>query len=358
MQAKARGAQNREISLAEKVAFLRRASSYGEQGAHVRVHESHMSFVFLVSMRAYKLKKPVRLSFLDFSTLARRQAACEAEFRLNKRLAPGIYSGVEKLTRGEDGQLNIGGKGSAVDFLVVMERIPEGHLLDHRIRRGRVEREGLNRLAARLGQFYRSARRVPLLPEAHLREWRRRLNENRQELSRSCFGLRSEMIGRIDCAQRRFVDENAALFADLVRRGRIVDGHGDLRPEHVALGERVSVIDCLEFSDRLRAMDPFDELAFLEVECEALGAAWVGAEVQRLVARILGRSPYPALLAFYRSYRAMMRARLTIAHLLDPGRHPPRVWRRRTKTYLAVAWREALALERHIASRATHRSRS
>ena len=100
-----------------------------------------------------------------------------------------------------------------------------------------------------------------------------------------------------------------------MRRRRIVDGHGDLRPEHIWLDHQVRIIDCLEFNPRLRAVDPFDEIAFLDLECERLGAAWAGRYIRARVERGLREDLPLELYHFYRSYRATLRARLAIAHL-------------------------------------------
>ena len=90
------------------------------------------------------------------------------------------------------------------------------------------------------------------------------------------FGLPAGLVRRIDRAQRRFLAGCGGLIAARVRHRRIVDGHGDLRPEHIWLDDKVRIIDCLEFNPRLRVVDPFDEIAYLGLECERLGAAWVG----------------------------------------------------------------------------------
>jgi aminoglycoside phosphotransferase family enzyme len=144
--------------------------------------------------------------------------------------------------------------------------------------------------------------------------------------------------------QRRFLAEHGATLATRVHRRRVVDGHGDLRPEHIWLDHEVRIIDCLEFNPRLRAVDPFDEIAFLDLECERLGAAWAGRYIRTRVEHGLHEDLPAALYHFYRSYRAMLRARLAIAHLSEPNPRTPERWPRLALTYLNIAARDAASL--------------
>ncbi|KAB2916094.1 MAG: hypothetical protein F9K29_12185 [Hyphomicrobiaceae bacterium] len=303
-----------------------------------------MSWVFLAGDKVYKLKKPVRFPYLDFSTLDRREAACRAEFSLNRRLAPDVYVGVLPLMFSHQG-LSLGGEGRIVDWLVVMRRLDDRWALEEVVHEGRLETAHLDRLVATLVRFYRRARPAFLSPDTYLAEWPRNLALNRRVLLNPRFDLPFGLISRIDRTLCKFVAERRDILAARVRGRRIVDGHGDLRPEHVWLDHEVRIIDCLEFNTRLRTVDPFDEIAFLTIECERLGAAWAGRYIRRAMERGL-REKFPAeLFLFYRSYRAMLRARLAIAHLLEAHPRTPDKWPRRARTYLAIAARDAARLE-------------
>src|SRR5674476_235298 len=129
-------------------------------------------WVFMAGERVYKLKKPVRFAYLDFSTLGRREAAYRAEFLLNRRLAPDIYLDVVPLTISSSG-LAIAGDGPAVDWLVVMRRLEENETLEAALRGGWLKPLQLDRLAATLGAFYVHASRVQLEPEQYLVSWQR-----------------------------------------------------------------------------------------------------------------------------------------------------------------------------------------
>jgi aminoglycoside phosphotransferase family enzyme len=295
-----------------------------------------MSWVFLAGDDVFKLKKPVRFPYLDFSTLARREAACRAEVKLNRRLAPDIYRGVEPITDIEHA-LRLGGEGAPVDWLVHMKRLDERFMLDRLIAERRLEPKDICRLADVLADFYRSAEPTMLPQALQLTEIRRTLAYNRRVLLDPRFALPAGLVRRADAVLQQFMNQCRGLVAARFRHRRIVDGHGDLRPEHVWLGDRIRIIDCLEFNDRLRVVDPFDEIAYLALECERLGARWAGDLLRRRMARLLRDGPSEALFTFYRGYRAMLRARLAIAHLYEAKPRTPEKWPRLARSYLGLA---------------------
>lgn len=339
--------QGAEPALAAKVDFLSRPDAYDPRPPDVVRRETHMSWVFLAGDRVYKLKKPVRFSYLDFSTLERRETACRAELRLNRRLAPDIYLGVVPLTE-SGGGLSIGGNGAPVDWLVMMRRLDERFMLDHMITDKSIGVAQLDRLVATLARFYRSASPVFLPPAVHLADWTQSLAYNRRILLDPRFRIPAGLVQRIDLAQRRFLKHRSHLLTARLRHRRIVDGHGDLRPEHIWLDDKVRIIDCLEFNARLRIVDPFDEIAFLGLECERLGAAWAGQYIQRRMAHVLRDGPADELFTFYRCHRATLRARLAIAHLLEEHPRTPEKWPQLCAIYLELADVSARQLEVYL----------
>jgi len=339
-----------DSALAEKVDFLSQPAAYGLASAGVVRRETHMSWIFLAGDKVYKLKKPVRFPYLNFSTLDRREAACRAELRLNRRLAPDVYLDVVPLTE-SSGSLSIDGAGAPVDWLVVMRRLDEGFTLDRMIEDKRIGLVRLERLIATLGCFYRSATPICLPEAVHLADWWQRLAYNRRILLDPRFATPVGLVRRIDRAQRLFLQRRSYLIAARLRRRRIVDGHGDLRPEHIWLDDEIRIIDCLEFNPRLRIVDPFDEVAYLCLECERLGAAWVGAYIQRRMKRLLRDGPADELFTFYRCHRAMLRARLAIAHLMEKHPRTPEKWPQLCAAYLKLADASARKLEVYLRTR-------
>ena len=267
-------------SVAEKVAFLSRPDVYPHRADEVVVRETHMSWVFLAGPRAYKLKKPVRFPYLDFSTLARREAACRAELKLNRRLAGDVYVDVIPLTAVQH-RLSLAGSGAVVDWLVVTRWLDERCMLDHAIAAKCVDERALDRLVTLLARFYQHAARVRMTKEAHLADWRESLVDNRRGLFDPRAQVPAGLVHFIDGVQQRFLARRGALFAARAAGGHVVDAHGDLRPEHIWLGKEPRIIDCLEFNVKLRANDPFDEIAFLTLECERLGGGWVARYLRR-----------------------------------------------------------------------------
>lgn len=289
----------------------------------VQVVHTHISLVFLAGEHVFKLKKPLLLPFLDASTLARRRELCEAEVTLNARLAPGVYLGVLPVVR-ERGGLRLGGRGPAVEWAVHMRRLPPERSLLAMLERGEVDAPLMRRLGARIAAFHASARRGP--GPGRWATWpavSSLLRENLDELG----GLPEPVAGPALLAglARRTEDELArqrALIEDRSRRGLAVDGHGDLRLEHVyfACQERPDeplVIDCVEFSDKLRCGDPAVDVAFLVMELERAGRADLGRE---LADAAFARDPEAQrLLPLYVSYRAAVRAKVDGITAGSPG---------------------------------------
>lgn len=338
-----------EPTLAAKVAFLSSPAAYAKPVADVVRRETHMSWVFLAGDKVYKLKKPVRFPYLDFSTLRRREVACRQELNLNRRLAPDIYLGVVPLVASGN-TLSIGGRGDTVDWLVVMRRLRSEWALECAIAEHRVHAYQLDRLVTKLARFYRHARRVYVRPEAELLTWHRNIVRDCRVLLDARFELPSGLIRSVERAQRRFLAERADVITQRIRERRIVDGHGDLRPEHIWLTDGIKIIDCLEFNAGLRAVDPFDEMAYLSLECERLGAAWIGDYVTNGLTQALHDTPSLDVFLFYRCHRATLRARLAIAHLLEPAPRTPEKWPKRAREYLEIAGRDAIRLDRLLST--------
>ena len=327
-------------TLTAKLAFLQRQDAYGENTRALQCLETHMSWVFLLEHQVYKLKKPVCLSYLDFSTLQAREFYCREEVRLNARMAPGIYLGVVALTwDGNTFRLvpdtSLPALGDTVDWLVHMRRVPHPRMLLQLISRHQVKRTDMAPLIELLTKFYRTAPLAPLSEDDYLARFRQEQACNREVLLHPRFGLPQAEIGieHLDHA----LTQCTPLLRKRVRLHHVVDGHGDLRPDHVFLLHPPVVIDCLEFNASLRQVDPMEEMSYLSLECDMVGAGWLGQHVTRAVAKALGDVPPLALLHFYTAHRALLRARLALAHLLDPQPRTPHNWQALANQYLACS---------------------
>lgn len=325
------------LSTETKVLFLSQPGAYPHAPDEVEVVETHMSWVFLAGDRVYKMKKPVRYPFLDFRTLEARAYFVGEEIRLNRRLAPDVYIGPRTLTLEDDGSLALAGAGLVVDWLVEMKRLPRARMLDQAITAGTVSRDDVERVVKRLVAFYGDQVGTNVTPEGHVARLRREQAETVRVLRDPAIAFDGE---RLSAALDRFLahlDAVAPLLAERVREGRVIEGHGDLRPDHVCLGEPLAIIDCLEFDRGLRQVDPFDEIAYLGMECARHGAGWVFPLLRARVIAGMSEDPPATLLAFYWRNRALLRARLALLHLTEPNPRQPEKWRPMAWRYVELA---------------------
>lgn len=320
----------------EKIAFLRDPSHYPDHPARVAVVETHFAWVFLTRLHAYKLKKPMRQASLDYRTIASRERECRNELKLNRRLAPSVYLRVIPLVRRRSGELALGRGSIIVDWLVKMRRLSASRMLDRVIARHAVSPRDLESLTRVLATFYRRARSEPMTPTAYRSHLRKRTLRNARDLRAPILGLNRAAIEEVARAQLGFIARAPELLG--ARGARLVEGHGDLRPEHVWLGPPPLVIDCLEFDPELRRLDPAEEMAFLALECARLGAAWTGEDLLSRY-RAAMHDPVPdALVQFYLSQRAATRAKIAAWHVRDP-RYRRRQWLASASSYLEEALR-------------------
>ena len=333
-----------DLGLAVKCAFLSRPDSYPESTLRVVPVETHMSWVFLLDGNAYKLKKPMQLPYLDFSTAALRLQYCAEEVRLNRRLTDNVYLGVVPLIMTAAGALHVGDSdGRVVDALVHMRRLPAERMLDRMIEARTLREDDLRRVVARLADFYRAAAAIPTTPAAYRARLAAAIGDNRRELLRPAYGLRAADVVDVCDLQDAALERHAAQFAERATAGRVVEAHGDLRPEHICAEAHPQIIDCLEFSRELRILDPADELAFLALECARLGAPWAHACIFATYAERTGDTPPVPLVSFYRSLRACVRAKIAVWHLNDDGVRAREKWITRAGDYLRLARADAAA---------------
>ncbi len=329
---------SRQVSLPEKVAFLRDPRSYRGGVRRVTAIETHFAWVFLTARHAHKLKKPIRHGAMDYRTLAAREQGCREELRLNRRFAPGVYRSVVPLVR-RGGRLALDGYGEIVDWLVRMRRLPDAKMLDRVLARRRLRGGEFERLLRALTRFYGSVRPEPMQGAAYVARLARQITENRRALRRAGARARQQRADGVARAQRRFLRRARRLVGE--RATHLVEGHGDLRAEHVCLAAPVAVIDRLEFSRELRRMDPLEEIALLSLEIERLGHADLAARLVRRYCAATRDPAAPALVSFYLSQRASNRAKLAAWHLGDARFPDPRPWLARADSFLRDAGRHA-----------------
>ncbi len=288
----------------------------------VELRETHISWVFLDGDDVWKVKKPVDLGFLDFSTPDKRRWACEEEVRLNRRLAPGIYRGVVPITLDAAGNHRFGGPGTAVDWAVHMVRLSDDARGDRRVAREMLSATDVGRIAGHLAAFHAQARNDDETARYGTVEMiSKNVGENFEQ-TRETLGvyLSPPEAQAIEAWQRRFLKRRSELFRQRLAAGRVRDGHGDLRLDHVYLtGEAVTIIDCIEFNRRFRFADICADVAFLAMDLTWRGRADLAEHFLAIYAREANDYDLYPLVDFYESYRAFVRGKIASMQAADAG---------------------------------------
>jgi aminoglycoside phosphotransferase family enzyme len=261
----------------------------------------------------FKIKKPVDFSFLDYSTPERRKRFCEKEVELNRRFSPEVYRGVRPVMRDSDGAWVVDGDGDPVEHAVWMKRLPEEAMLAHRLERGDVEPAEMEALAEVLARFYVSEATTPEITAFGRPE---QVEENTVENFDTTMDFGEDLLPdavrvRLRSANERFLAERRDLFLARMEAGRILDGHGDLKPENIFLtADGPVVTDCIEFNDRFRYGDVLVDVGYLTMGLRMAGRADLR---DVFLARFAERyePDYPAdLLAYYETYRAVVKGKI------------------------------------------------
>lgn len=268
------------------------------------VAETHVSLLIFAADRAYKLKKPIRTPFLDFSSAELRRRACEREVELNRRLAPDVYLGVADM---------LGPDGRACDHLIVMRRMPADRRLAKLVRAATARDRCLDAVAETIARFHASAATGPHIAaegsrDAVLRRW----EANISDMERFARQLPEPALhGRIAELARSYLAGRKPLFDRRIAEGRVRDGHGDLLADDVfCLDDGPRILDCLEFDDRLRYVDVLDDAAFLAMDLERLGGPQLGQRFLEAYQRASGERHPRSLEHHYIAYRAHVRAKV------------------------------------------------
>jgi uncharacterized protein len=320
----------------ETVAFLADGASYGLPGAPVEQVVTHCSHLFLVGDRAYKLKRAVQFTYLDYSTPMLRERFCRAELTLNRRTAPNLYVGVHRVTRRATGGLALDGQGEAVDFLLEMRRFREEDLFDRMAEGQRLTPALMRELADEIALFHRDAEITPGFGGAAALE--RTLAINHDNLVLAAPPLDLATIDRLRRTSTAQLADIAALLDARQRAGKVRRCHGDLHLRNICLHEgKPTLFDCIEFSDDFACIDVLYDLAFLLMDLTQRG---LDAHASLVFNRYLDRSgESDGLLALplFLSTRAAVRAH--VAGTLVRAGPPPQAAEAAAsaRAYLALA---------------------
>jgi aminoglycoside phosphotransferase family enzyme/predicted kinase len=293
------------------------------QATSVTRIETHLSWVFLLEREVFKVKRPVSHGLLDFRTIEQRRAACDAEMRFNARLAPKVYLGVVPIRRGEDARARLGGSGPIVDWAVHMVRLPDTWRADHLLAAHALDAREVDAMAARLATFHAAATSDATTAridpaEAIAVDLEQSFAQTRDSLGRY---LRAEERDEIVRWQTTFLRAHPELFARRIATGRVRDGHGDLRLEHVYFepSGAVTILDCIELGERSRFADVGDDLALLSMDLTGHGRADLAERLLARYARETNDFELYAVVDFYQSYRAFVRGSVAALLARDDG---------------------------------------
>jgi len=320
--------------------------AYPHRPATVRLVQTHISCVFLAGDEVFKLKKPVRFSFLDFSTLERRRHFCEEEVRLNRRLAPDVYLGVVPITR-DAARYRVGGDGEVVDYAVRMRHLPDDRLLRQLVTTGSADAALMATIAAKMAAFHASAAADPTVElDDAVDDLSRTMRENVAALAPFTNELRA--ADDLETLQRLLlsgVHLRGETLRARQRAGRVRDCHGDLRPDHICCTDALPIFDCIEFSPRIRHCDVASEMAFLAMELEFLGARPLGGTLIDAYVTASGDRELPDVLPIFQAHRALIRAMVAALTSGETEIAPDARERLRddARRYLAIAERNGWA---------------
>ena len=295
----------------ETIAFLSDPSTFGVD--RVDRVDTHISCVFLAGDRAYKLKRAIRFSYLDFSTAELRRAACESELRLNRRTAPDIYLCVEAIRRDKDGRVCFGGDGTPIDFVVVMRRFDESSVLDNIARHGGLTGEMIRDLADAIAAFHGSAERDASFGSP---EWLTGVIESNDSNLRLAGGgtLTPAAISALAEESKAELKRVATLIEERRQDGKVRLCHGDLHLRNICLlDRRPTLFDCIEFDRALATVDVLYDLSFLLMDLHHRGLPqWVNLAFNRYF-DMTGEAAGARLLPLFMSVHAAIRSHVSLA---------------------------------------------
>ena len=322
---------------------------YPNAASPVTSVETHISKVFLAGDRVYKIKKPLNLGFLDFTTLEKRKYFCHREVVLNRRLARNVYLDVAAITC-QSGAYRLGGEGPAVEYAVKMRRLADTSAMKYLLRAGKVDEPGIKNLARTLTTFYGQGKNDPPQDkETEFRVIQHNCEENFSQTAKyQDILLDREVFAAVRSMTRAFLSRHKSLFFERMDNNRFQDCHGDLRTGHVYFTEHgIQIIDCIEFNDRFRYQDVASDLGFLIMDMELLGYPALAARLLTLCAQMTRDPGLYGMIDFYKAYRAMVRLKV------DSIRHGEADVTKTVRQKLAVKIQKYLYLARHYLENAT-----
>jgi len=305
--------------LPEMVQALLDPKIYPDASSEVELMQTQMSFVFLTGNYVYKMKKPVNLGYLDYTTLEKRHYYCQREVELNRRLCPDAYLGVVSITQ-DKGDIAIEGRGEVIEYAVKMLYLPQEAMLNILLAKDQVSAEMLTSVAQKLAEFHQKAEtNATISAFGDLDAITVNTEENfSQTIKYIGNTISQERYRQIKGYTNSFMENSTSLFRKRIADGRIRDCHGDLHAAHICFTDDICIYDCIEFNDRFRYCDVASEIAFLAMDLDNYGRADLSQSFADAYVAFSGDNELPRLLNFYKCYRAYVRGKVESFKLDDP----------------------------------------
>jgi len=306
--------------LPELVQALLNPKAYPETPPQrIELAQTQMSFVFLTDDYVYKVKKPVNLGYLDYTTLDKRHFYCQREVELNRRLCPAAYLGVVPI-RLDKGNISIDGQGEVIEYAVKMRRLPQEAMMNVLLANNKVSPQMVASVAQKLAGFHQRAEtNATISAFGNLDAITKNTEENFTQTKKYIGNtIPQDKYQRIKDYTTAFIKNNAPLFHKRIDDGRIRDCHGDLHAAHICFTDDICIYDCIEFSDRFRYCDVASEVAFLAMDLDHYGQADLSRSFVNAYVAQSQDDELLRLLNFYKCYLAYVRGKVEGFKLDDP----------------------------------------
>ena len=323
------------LELQYKIEDLLKPEAYPRKPQKIELIQTQMSFIFLTGGYVYKVKKPVNLGYLDYTTLEKRRFFCRQELELNRRLCPDVYLAVVPITmslrgasepkprakrRGRGNLICVEGEGKAIEYAVKMRQLPQERMMDVLLHRGKLTEEMIAKVAEKLVRFHQKAEtNSKIAAFGKLDTIRQNCEENFLQTEKYIsVSIPATKYEQIKSYTNNFILGNASLFDKRVSKGKIRDCHGDLHAAHICFTDDICIYDCIEFNDRFRYSDVASEVAFLAMDLDRYQQADLSKHFVNTYVALSHDEELLRLLDFYKCYRAYVRGKVESFKLDDP----------------------------------------
>jgi len=327
-------------------ALMNRPEFYPHPVSRIEQRETHISRVFLTGDFAYKIKKPVNLDFLNFTTLEKRHHYCHQEVILNRRLSNNVYLDVVPITF-KGGRYHLAGSGAPVEYAVKMRQLPSECSMLNLLQQKKISRDLLRKLAVILAGFYNQGSSVDHMHSSGAWETiHENCEENFRQITQFAGEILDERLFRIvQSATFSFLYRKRELFENRIKSKKIRDCHGDLRTGHIYFtDEGIQIIDCIEFNERFRFHDVTSDLAFLAMDLDYEGFPQIANDLLDDYVQYTEDPDVFVLIDFYKCYRAVVRCKVNCIRLQEDGmdKKDKAKLLKTTHKYLEFAYRYAV----------------